>query len=1280
MIKATGRTAHEALLQSGDLIDDRELASPTEDRLDHDRVANELVDLVTTVATPTNVALYGPWGAGKSGVANLVRAKIADNKTTFKNVRFARFDAFKYAENPLRRNFISAIADELDVKNPSFSTDLYAGKTNTTVQVPNESKAAIAGWFLGLTVALVGVLCLVLAFLALFQSGSWGEAFSKNLSTALPGGLVPPALLAAVFTLVGKSLTVDRSVDKPESIEQFENLFKQLVEQSNADRLVIFVDELDRCSAKEVVATLDAIRTFLGVHKCVFIVAADQHVLEKALSEEARQETPDNSVNPYYSTGSAYLDKVFQYQVSLPSLLPQSVTGYAIGLVSGRTGLWSEIAPVDYPVSVLIPSHVTSPRRVKHLLNTFALMYRLAQSKHAAGRLRESPLDSIQALARLVCLRVEFPNFARDLTLDANLADYVLALYDDPDADLGDRVSRHVHERALAYATGQASPASLITGPSGSDAEDEQDDDGDDSSDSRASNSAEDDTKEADRDPGIRAQQGRQLITYLTRTRLVEGPSRDLIYLHSVEALYGLDDAISADLTPAVENGQHPEIARIFGDAPEDQRPKVIQFIAGQIPATFGIERLNAAHSLMRLAFREDLPNLPAVADTAGQAIAEMHRSAQPVLTQNNIEGGWNLAAASDGQGATTLKETILSVLEQHPDWDATYLYDQPLVALGASNDKAIAVLARELTGERVADVTDRLEHMEADTAEQVLNTVRVEAGNNLAQLINSHSKRLAQHQKAVEEAEAAGTEPDPATIADPVTPVIQALETLAAIYINDDDDSNNRPSIGWLLAYILMVGNNREARNAVSNLLPRLGMSRDARTITELLQAVQKRSLDQWPAWLGAIDLVGLQQNHASLIGEVAMELFTKATDIASDVTDVNVDSAVDDLARITESDGSPDLRLTNQATELLREPVTTEEEAQRRNWALSRVGMFVNSGHVEPGPIAVQEIATMRQTVAYGFPLQPDNGPLPTYLITHAPRIATALENGTDEQVADCIALARETQACGWLNERLRTQTAVAILANLADAAATVEAVEQCRDNAPDLDEMSGFVTAHGSEAARAIADWIRLMRPDQVGTQRVLQIARDQGALTDEVAKATRNHTTRWADDEQLALVRHFVATGNQDEPDPTFLHAIGYAEISPTDLAELLTDRFETSSSNGAKNTVISYWEAAPEMGDQSETLYKKILMPWLEANVDGNQNIDAAHRALSAAKRLAVPVPDSLRSNFSDLVARATEGNKDLTKTAIPALEALGYSASQVGFLHKRLEIEDDNVD
>ena len=46
-----------------------------------------------------------------------------------------------------------------------------------------------------------------------------------------------------------------------------------------------------------------------------------------------------DSANPYDSAGSAYLDKIFQYQLHLPPILPRRLSRYALNLTMAARSL-----------------------------------------------------------------------------------------------------------------------------------------------------------------------------------------------------------------------------------------------------------------------------------------------------------------------------------------------------------------------------------------------------------------------------------------------------------------------------------------------------------------------------------------------------------------------------------------------------------------------------------------------------------------------------------------------------------------------------------------------------------------------------------------------------------------------------------------------------------------------------------------------------------------------------------------------------------------------------
>jgi predicted KAP-like P-loop ATPase len=99
-------------LVSGDLIPDRVVRAREEDAFRHQAIAARVADLVTTAEPPFNVALFGPWGSGKSSLAELLREELSERAST---TAFVVYDAWKYSGDALKRSFVTEVASSLGV-------------------------------------------------------------------------------------------------------------------------------------------------------------------------------------------------------------------------------------------------------------------------------------------------------------------------------------------------------------------------------------------------------------------------------------------------------------------------------------------------------------------------------------------------------------------------------------------------------------------------------------------------------------------------------------------------------------------------------------------------------------------------------------------------------------------------------------------------------------------------------------------------------------------------------------------------------------------------------------------------------------------------------------------------------------------------------------------------------------------------------------------------------------------------------------------------------------
>ncbi|MGS2616586.1 KAP family P-loop NTPase fold protein [Micromonospora sp. LZ34] len=422
------RTAPPAeVVRSEDLIPDNRLGEDYKDLLEHEAIAKGVAEIALKAQSPVNIALFGPWGSGKSSVYSMIEKHLS--AVAGKKVRVARYDAWKYGGQDLKRNFIDSISDDLGLgKEEEFNDGLHQEQTQTHLSILKWVKENWRSLLAGIALAaIVATLWVVLQAAA-------AEAFTDDNFKAAVKALLPQAGtvfgLALVAVLVGpkafEGAVTTRKKPAPVGADQFAKRFHNLVKKvlsGRTERLVVFIDELDRCAPEDVVATLIDLKTFLDQDGCAFIVAADREVLERAL-RKLPQAKPVREDEPYYSTPGAFLDKIFQHQIALPPLRSRALTKFARDLADARGGIWEELRTrsqqaYELAIFALIPVHVRSPRRVKVLLNNYATTVRIAEARAIPW------LDRAHELAVLTVLQTEFPVVADEMRRVPRLLAYL---------------------------------------------------------------------------------------------------------------------------------------------------------------------------------------------------------------------------------------------------------------------------------------------------------------------------------------------------------------------------------------------------------------------------------------------------------------------------------------------------------------------------------------------------------------------------------------------------------------------------------------------------------------------------------------------------------------------------------------------------------------------------------------------------------------------------------------------------------------------------------------
>jgi KAP family P-loop domain len=276
-----------------------------EDDLDRWRFAAEIVDVV--IATPQDwsarIGIFGKWGEGKSTVLRFAEQMLKERGSIV--FSFSPWAIQNW--NDLWEDFGSRLMEAL----------LEAG-------VPFDGS-----WKKSAK-----------------EAGRWleGKGISRLAETAA-GYWGKDKLYNAAFGALGRWL----SYDGPQ--------IRSIREKLRDKRLVVLVDDLDRCSPELIPRLLLSLRELLDLPGFSFLLAFDDEIVGRALAAE----------NPAWQQGSNFLEKILDFRFHLPPITQLQKQRFVLRALSK----YCDFVPVESAKEIqdLLPNN---PRKLKSLIRSFA--------------------------------------------------------------------------------------------------------------------------------------------------------------------------------------------------------------------------------------------------------------------------------------------------------------------------------------------------------------------------------------------------------------------------------------------------------------------------------------------------------------------------------------------------------------------------------------------------------------------------------------------------------------------------------------------------------------------------------------------------------------------------------------------------------------------------------------------------------------------------------------------------------------------------------------------
>ena len=268
-----------------------------EDYLNFGEVSQIVTEILETEAMlPVSIGVFGNWGAGKSSLLNLIEQQIKPDEWII-----IKFDAWLYQGfDDARAALLETIASHLIQAAKDEETILQKSK-NLFVRINGLRLLGLMaeGAALAAGVPTFGLISKTFETAKESLDGVQNETESKQI-VEVGKNLVDS----------GKNLIKPKEKQTPpQQIDEFRKEYGEIL-QDLGKKLVIVIDNLDRCLPANAIQTLEAIRLFLFLNRTAFIIAADEEMIRHSVAEHYKDLSYRHQID--------YLDKLIQIPIRVP--------------------------------------------------------------------------------------------------------------------------------------------------------------------------------------------------------------------------------------------------------------------------------------------------------------------------------------------------------------------------------------------------------------------------------------------------------------------------------------------------------------------------------------------------------------------------------------------------------------------------------------------------------------------------------------------------------------------------------------------------------------------------------------------------------------------------------------------------------------------------------------------------------------------------------------------------------------------------------------------------
>jgi hypothetical protein len=285
--------------------------------------ASSLSEFILQCETPLTIAIQGDWGSGKTSLMNLVKLGIEESDKEINKIQTIWFNTWQYSQFDL--------GDDL----PILLLNHFVKEIGDDEKEPIKDiifRFARKGLKIGLMAG---------------GGKNMGAAFDEAIKTA-------------------------DELDAGSQLKELKEKLEKLVIKKNKDRIIVFIDDLDRLIPEKAVELLEVFKLFLDIPTCVYVLACDYQVVMQGLKAKFKIGTDELK-------GKSFFDKVIQLPFSMPIGLYE--TGKYVENMLNRIRVKFNKDDIALYVDLVRYSIGSNPRSMKRLFNSMLLLNLVADKR-----------------------------------------------------------------------------------------------------------------------------------------------------------------------------------------------------------------------------------------------------------------------------------------------------------------------------------------------------------------------------------------------------------------------------------------------------------------------------------------------------------------------------------------------------------------------------------------------------------------------------------------------------------------------------------------------------------------------------------------------------------------------------------------------------------------------------------------------------------------------------------------------------------------------------------